>query len=138
MHPIHFHLKIFFVYSVHVWMDLRNFCYESLYMYRYLMTWGFILGKFIFITPTIIFWKLDSPVPIKYVFFKLSGLFINSKSMHVGFSGFIKHIGSFIRFCILQILQNFFKVESSMHELKWIYTLERQFRCDSILPCLGL
>ena len=38
-------------------------------------------------------------VSITYVYLKLSGLFVNIKSMYVGFSGFLKHVGRFIRFC---------------------------------------
>ena len=71
--------------------------WKSLY-FRQLTTCGFILGKCIFITATTILRKSESPVSITYVFLKLSGLFVNIKSMHVGFSGFLKHIGSFIRF----------------------------------------
>ena len=38
--------------------------------------------------------------------------------MCVGFFGFLKHVGSFIRFLDLSIFQNVFIGESSVHELK--------------------
>ena len=68
--------------------------------------------------------------------------------MHVGFSGYLKHVGSFTSFRYLQFSPNVFLVESSMHELKSpskiklsyldateSTILERESRCDSILPC---
>lgn len=58
--------------------------------------------------------KSDSLVSIKYVFLNLSGFFVDSKSVHVGFSGFLKHVGYLIRFLNLQVLQNVFRGESSM------------------------
>ena len=78
---------------------------------------------------------------------KLSGLFVNIKSTHEGFSGFLKHIGYVIcKFHTKPIIG-----ESFMHELKspskimFSYfdksesmLLERQFRCDSILLLFGL
>lgn len=64
---------------------------------------------------TIIFWNSNKPVSLTYVFLKLSGLLVNIKSMLVAFSGFLKHIGSFIRFCNLYISQNVFREEFSMH-----------------------
>ena len=65
--------------------------------FRYLITLGFILGKCIFITATIILWKSDSLISITVVVWKLSGLFVNSKSIHEGFSRFFKQVGCFTR-----------------------------------------
>ena len=49
-------------------------------------------------TATIILQMLDRPACIPYVFLELSGLLVNIKSMNVGLSVFLKHVGSFIKF----------------------------------------
>ena len=93
----------------------------------------------------------DNTVSITYVFLKLSGLILNIKSMCIGFLGFLKHVGSFIRFLDLSIFQNIFIGESSVHELKspsektlsYLHDsisvlIANQSRCDSALLCLVL
>ena len=81
---------------------------------------------------------------------KLSDLFLNIISMHVGLSGFLKHVRSFLKSHNFKISRNVFIGGSSMYELKSPSKIklsylddsehilsESDFRCDFIPLSLG-
>ena len=64
------------------------------------------------------FVKVRQPCFYHLCVFETKPLVFKIKLMHVGFSGYLKHVGSFTSFRYLQFSPNVFLVESSMHELK--------------------
>ena len=58
-------------------------------------------GKCIFITLATNLWYSDNPVFITPVLIKLRGLLVKIRSMQLGFSGFLKHVGLFTTDLIL-------------------------------------
>ena len=61
------------------------------------MTLGESLQKCVFRIEFIILWKSDNPVSITHLVSKELGLFVRIKSMQLGFSGFLKHVGCLMR-----------------------------------------
>ena len=69
-------------------------------------------------TATVDLWKSESPVLRVSKLQKLLGLFVNTRSIVLGFSGFLKHLGFFSKFLRKYKLQKFFKFLSVVSELK--------------------
>ena len=67
---------------------------------------------------TVDLWKSESPVSRVSELQILLSLFVNTRSIVLGFSGFLKHLGFFIKFLRKCKLQKFFKFVSVVSELK--------------------
>ena len=59
-----------------------------------------------FITVIVILWWPESPVSIIALFWKHFLLFINKTSIELGFKGFLKQVGTFMRLVRLKVSQN--------------------------------
>ena len=71
-----------------------------------------------FRTVKVSLWKSESPVLRVPELQKLPGLFVNSRSITFGLSGFLKHVDIFINVFSEYKLQNFFKLGSVISVLK--------------------
>ena len=76
------------MYLIHVEKLLSTFLWHM-----YSTSLGFCLINLFFRTVKTILWKSDNPVVIVFVTRKLFGTFAINKSMHVGFSVFLKYVG---------------------------------------------
>ena len=59
--------------------------------------------KYVFRTVKVRIWLAESPVSRASELQKLLCLFVNSRSITFGMSGFLKHVGFFIKFFCIQI-----------------------------------
>ena len=70
-----------------------NLSFSNFLKSFYMTTFGGCLRKCVFKTETVILWKSDNPVSITHVLWKDWGFLVKIKSIQLGFSGFLKHVG---------------------------------------------
>ena len=70
-----------------------------------------------FIAVIVILWWSESLVSMILLFWKHLLLFVNRTSMELGFEGFLKQVGSFMRFVRLKVSQNSANSVSVISEL---------------------
>ena len=97
---------------------VRNESFEKFLYFQSLITFGDCFLKNILRTVTVNLWKSKSPVSRVSELQKLLGLFVNMRSIVLGFYGFLKPVGFFIKILRKYKLQKSFKFVSVISELK--------------------
>ena len=73
--------------------SVRNESFEKFLKFSWLITFGDCFLKNVLRTVTVNLWKSESPVSRVSELQKLLGLFVNMRSIVLGFSELLKHVG---------------------------------------------
>ena len=92
--------------------------FEKFLQFRQLIIFGACFLKYVYRTVRVSLWKSESLTSRVSELQKPLGIFANNRSITFGLSGFLKHVGFFIKFFSDYKLQNCLKLGSVISALK--------------------